>query len=101
MERSFPPKISTSRLHCGAEPRTPSDSFSARRISVGSTFSTVDPVGTLADVHAVEMELVKGRRVLVIALERLLATKSYLERPKDTVVEAELRAIAEPLEEEG
>lgn len=54
----------------------------------------------MSQLRAVEMELIEGRRVPVLALEQLLEIKAYLSRPKDKVVEAELRAIVKLLEEE-
>ncbi len=56
---------------------------------------TVEPVGGFDALETVEMELVEDRKVRVLALDQLIAVKAYLRRPKDKIVEAELRAIRE------
>jgi hypothetical protein len=55
----------------------------------------VEPIGDYAALRATEMALVEGRLVRVLELDQLIAVKAHLRRPKDKVVEAELRAIAE------
>ena len=57
----------------------------------------VEPIGDYDALESVELELLEGRNVPVLTLEQLLAVKAHLRRPKDRVVEAELRAIAEML----
>jgi hypothetical protein len=56
---------------------------------------TVEPLGSFDQLEAVEMELVQDRWVRVLALDQLIEVKAHLRRPKDKVVEAELRAIRE------
>ena len=53
----------------------------------------VEPLGEYGTLDAVEIELLPGRTLRVLSLEQLIAVKAHLNRPKDKVVEAELRAI--------
>jgi hypothetical protein len=60
--------------------------------------SQVPPVGDFSAVAVRSNELtVFGRKCRVIALDDLIAVKAYVARPKDKLVEAELRAIRERL----
>jgi hypothetical protein len=64
----------------------------------------VEPLGAYEALRSVELELIEHRNVRVLALDQLIEVKAHLRRPKDKVVEAELRAIAELLahdDEEG
>lgn len=58
---------------------------------------TVDPIGPYEDLRWIEVELVEGRAVRVLDLDQLIEIKAYLRRPKDKVVELELRAIRDRL----
>jgi hypothetical protein len=65
---------------------------SAGRLDV---LGNVEPLGGFDRLETVEMELVPGRQVPVLALDQLIEIKTHLRRPKDKIVEAELRAIRE------
>jgi hypothetical protein len=54
---------------------------------------TVEPLGGFRDIQAVEMQLLPARPVRVISLDQLIEIKAHLRRPKDKIVEAELRSI--------
>lgn len=58
----------------------------------------VEPLGDFSSLRSVQVELVEGRMVDVLELSQLLEVKAHLNRPKDKVVEAELRAIVELLD---
>jgi hypothetical protein len=45
----------------------------------------------------IELTLVSDRVVHVIALDQLIEVKAHLRRPKDKIVESELRAIRDRL----
>ncbi len=53
----------------------------------------VEPAGEFEALRFVDLELIPGRTFRVLALDQLIETKARLGRPKDRVVEAELRAI--------
>jgi predicted nucleotidyltransferase len=53
----------------------------------------VQPLGPFEQLMTVEMELVPGRRFRVLSLEQLIEVKAFVGRPKDRVVEMELRAL--------
>lgn len=55
----------------------------------------VQPLGPAESLMTVEMELVEGRRFQVLSLDQLIEVKSFVGRPKDRIVEMELRAIRE------
>jgi hypothetical protein len=57
--------------------------------------ASVEPLGGFDELETVEMELMPGRQVPVLSLDQLIEVKAHLHRPKDKVVEAELRAIRE------
>jgi hypothetical protein len=57
----------------------------------------VEPLGDFSALEAVMLELVEGRSVPVLALDALIEVKAHLRRPKDKVVELELRAIRDRL----
>lgn len=57
----------------------------------------VRPVGEYNDLETVEMELVEHRVFKVLALDQLIEVKGALSGPKDSAVEAELRAIRDVL----
>jgi predicted nucleotidyltransferase len=53
----------------------------------------VEPIGGFESLESVELQLVPGRPVRVLSLDQLIAVKAHLRRPKDKIVEAELRSI--------
>lgn len=53
----------------------------------------VQPLGEFTAIESEPMELIPGRAFRVITLEQLIEVKAYLKRPKDKLVESELRAI--------
>jgi len=53
----------------------------------------VQPIGPAESLETVELELVNGRRFRVLSLDQLIAVKSFVGRPKDRLVEMELRVI--------
>jgi predicted nucleotidyltransferase len=55
----------------------------------------VQPLGPAESLVTVEMELVEGKRFQVLSLDQLIEVKSFVGRPKDRIVEMELRAIRE------
>lgn len=55
----------------------------------------VQPIGPAESLATVEMELVEGKRFRVLSLDQLIEVKSFVGRPKDRIVEMELRAIRE------
>lgn len=54
---------------------------------------TVEPIGGIESLAAVSMELLPSRSFRVLGLEQLIAVKAHVGRPKDKLVEAELRAL--------
>lgn len=54
---------------------------------------SVEPIGGFQAIEAVEMQLLPEQSVRVISLDQLIEIKTYLRRPKDKIVEAELRSI--------
>ena len=67
-------------------------------LGIVDVLSKVPPIGDYATVaaHAQELELF-GRKCKVISLDDLIAVKAHVARPKDKLVEIELRAIRERL----
>ncbi len=55
--------------------------------------SDVEPLGRFEEIESEPMELLPGRRFQVMSLDQLIAVKAHLRRPKDKLVERELRAI--------
>lgn len=55
--------------------------------------SEVQPLGPASNLSAVELELLSGRMFRVLTLDQLIEVKAYLGRPKDRIVEVELRAL--------
>jgi predicted nucleotidyltransferase len=55
----------------------------------------IEPVGSFDSFEVIEMPLLEGRTVGVISLDQLISIKAHLGRPKDRIVEQELRAIRE------
>ncbi len=53
----------------------------------------VPPLGPAESLRSVEIELVPGRWFRVLELDALIAVKAHLQRPKDRIVELELRAL--------
>jgi hypothetical protein len=53
----------------------------------------LEPIGPIDCLEIDELELLEGRYAPVLALDQLIAVKQHLGRPKDKIVEAELRAI--------
>jgi len=53
----------------------------------------VQPLGPAETLATVEMELIEGRRFQVLSLDQLIEVKSFVGRPKDRIVEMELRTI--------
>jgi hypothetical protein len=54
---------------------------------------TVEPIGGFEALETVELALLPERPVPVLSLDQLIAVKAHLQRPKDKIVEAELRSI--------
>lgn len=57
----------------------------------------VEPIGKFEELRSAEMELADDRWARVIDLDQLIEIKAHLTRPKDKIVEAELRAIRDRL----
>lgn len=55
----------------------------------------VQPLGPAESLRSVELEVVEGRRCQVLDLDQLIEVKAFVGRPKDRIVEQELRAIRE------
>lgn len=55
----------------------------------------VQPLGPAESLITVEMELVEGKSFQVLSLDQLIEVKAFVGRPKDRIVEMELRAIRE------
>ena len=53
----------------------------------------VEPLGPAESLRAVELELLEGRWFRVLELDALIEVKAHLRRPKDRIVEIELRAL--------
>lgn len=98
----FSPKHAT-RPDLGVIPQTPADLSRFRLLLIDTdigrldVLSNVQPVGSYEDLESVPMELLEGRMFRVVSLDQLIAIKGHLNRPKDKIVEAELRAIRERL----
>lgn len=58
---------------------------------------TVQPLGEFADLRSEPMALIGGRTAPVLGLDQLIEVKAFLNRRKDKLVEAELRAIRDLL----
>ncbi|MEX1368254.1 MAG: hypothetical protein AB1Z98_34305 [Nannocystaceae bacterium] len=54
---------------------------------------TVEPIGGFDALESVEMSLIPNTPVRVLSLDQLIEVKAHLRRPKDKIVEAELRSI--------
>ena len=59
----------------------------------------VQPIGGFDKLETIDAELLPGRFVRVLALDQLIEIKASLNRPKDRLVELELRALREELGE--
>lgn len=98
----YQPKHAT-RRDLGIIPHTPAELVRFRLLLIDTDLGRLDvlaavqPLGTYDDLESVEMELLEGRMFKVISLDQLIAIKAYLNRPKDKIVEAELRAVRERL----
>lgn len=55
----------------------------------------VEPLGPAESLATEVLELLPGKHFQVLSLEQLIAVKAHLRRPKDRIVEMELRAIRE------
>jgi predicted nucleotidyltransferase len=55
--------------------------------------SEMEPIGAPEMLQTVELELLPGERFRVLSLDQLITVKAHLGRPKDRLVEGELRAI--------
>jgi hypothetical protein len=53
----------------------------------------VEPIGSFEALETVELPLLPERSVPVLSLDQLIDVKAHLQRPKDKIVEAELRSI--------
>ena len=53
----------------------------------------VQPVGSVEDLVTEEFELLPGKMFRVIGLDQLIEIKAHVGRPKDRIVEMELRAL--------
>jgi predicted nucleotidyltransferase len=68
------------------------------RLGIVDVLSKVPPVGDYDRVASKAKELeIFGRRCRVISIDDLIAVKAHVARPKDKLVEAELRAIRDRL----
>lgn len=98
----YNPKHAT-RPELGTIPQSAAELTSFRLLLIETDLGRVDvlanvqPLGTYEDLEAVPMELLEGRTFRVISLAQLIVIKAHLNRPKDKIVEAELRAIQERL----
>ena len=61
----------------------------------------IEPLGGIGDLQTINVELVPNRPVRVLSLDQLIQVKAHLGRPKDKIVEAELRAIRDLLLGDG
>lgn len=82
--------------------RDPPESFTRFRLLLLDTdlgrldvLKRVEPVGEFDALRSVLIELIPRRVVPVLELDQLIEVKAFLTRPKDKIVEAELRAIRE------
>jgi hypothetical protein len=57
----------------------------------------VEPIGEFEQLRSIPMPLAGERTVSVIDLDQLIEIKAHLRRPKDKIVEVELRAIRDRL----
>lgn len=55
----------------------------------------VEPLGGVESLRSVEITMADGRQVRVLDLDQLIEVKAFVGRPKDRIVEQELRAIRE------
>ncbi|PRQ03138.1 hypothetical protein [Enhygromyxa salina] len=55
----------------------------------------VQPIGPVQALETVQFQLLEGKTFHVIGLEQLIEIKAFVGRPKDRIVEAELRALRE------
>lgn len=55
----------------------------------------VQPVGRVEDLVTEQFELLPGKIFRVISLDQLIEIKAHVGRPKDRIVEMELRALRE------
>ena len=101
--RPYHPRHAT-RLDLGEVWQTPAQLTKFRLLLLQTDLGRLDvlgrvePLGDFSSLRSVQVELVEGRMIDVLELSQLLEVKAHLNRPKDKVVEAELRAIAELLE---
>ena len=58
----------------------------------------VEPIGEFEALRTIPIELPNRRVVPVLELDQLIEVKSFLTRPKDRIVAAELRAIRDRLD---
>ena len=84
--------------------RDPPDAFARFRLLLLETdlgrldvLRRVEPLGEFEALRSTLMELTEGRVVPVLELDQLIEVKAFLTRPKDKIVEAELRAIRDRL----
>lgn len=84
--------------------RDPPETFTRFRLLLLDTdlgrldvLKRVEPIGEYEALRTTPIELVERRVVPVLELDQLIEVKSYLTRPKDRIVAAELRAIRERL----
>lgn len=52
-------------------------------------------MGAAESLATVELEVIEGKRFQVLSLDQLIEVKAFVGRPKDRIVEMELRAIRE------
>jgi hypothetical protein len=55
----------------------------------------VTPIGVASALETEVFELIAGKRFHVLSLDQLIEVKAALDRPKDRIVEMELRALRE------
>ena len=98
----FHPKYAT-RPDLGVISLTPQELSRFRLILLDTDVGRLDilgdvaPIGGFEKISYDEVELVPGVFARVIALDQLIEIKAHLNRPKDKLVEAELRAIRDKL----
>jgi hypothetical protein len=100
--RPYHPRHAT-RPDLGVIPQSPAELATFRLLLIDTdlgrldVLGTVQPIGSYHDLQAVTMELLAGKMFRVLTLDQLIQVKAHLRRPKDKIVEAELRAIRDRL----
>lgn len=94
----FRPRHAT-RPDLGVIRETPAELTKFRLLLIDTDIGRLDvlgevaPLGGFDTLDSEELEFGDGLRVRVLTLEQLIQVKAHLTRPKDKIVEAELRSI--------